>query len=496
MNNNDYHLKNIFTEFVLKPLNYILMIGGTFFLNHPVYAAENDTEQVHIKPKAVKSLSYAAPCEAVQPQSSRLKSIQKQLQKNSNPWIQNKQALLDEFWNEVKVAGTPLIEKIDAKTSRMTFLWRGAEHNVRLIGGPSNDHEWLTRLPDSDIWFKESIVDDRFIGSYSFAVDLPNLDGYLSSPCPHLNPALKESRDQRRAVLSVQKIDPFNPSRFLQDFHSSQFRNENTVSLTDAPSFVDPKAYPRHPTPQLIAYTLKSKTMQNERFIQIYQSRKKNPKDDYVTAIFFDGQQYSELLNVPKALDLLAEQDRLPPIQAIFVSHPSDQLRPKELTPNPAYTQFFIEELLSSVDHHLNHNRNKQKTVLLGSSLGGLSSAYLALKFPNEISHVVPLSGSFWWKEHRSDQPNGMSKIIREQLKLAPHQKPQQWYISANSYETSRNNNDISILDSSKMVADDLKSNGHQVHYQNYIGGHSYAVWQVVLQDALLHFFAKNKSKI
>jgi len=102
--------------------------------------------------------------------------------------------------------------------------------------------------------------------------------------------------------------------------------------------------------------------------------------------------------------------------------------------------------------------RNKQKTVLLGSSLGGLSSAYLALKYPQEISHAVPLSGSFWWQAQETDLPNGMSKIIRAQ----PHQPKQHWFISANSYESSRNNNGLSILETSPVVAADLRAKGHR----------------------------------
>ncbi|WP_257227292.1 esterase family protein [Acinetobacter sp. YH12063] len=128
---------------------------------------------------------------------------------------------------------------------------------------------------------------------------------------------------------------------------------------------------------------------------------------------------------------------------------------------------------------------DSKKTVLLGSSLGGLSSAYLALENPNQISHVVPLSGSFWWQNAPTDLPNGMSKIIRDKTS----QPKQHWFITANSYESSRNNNELSILETSPIVAADLKSKGHDVHYQSYIGGHSYAVWQVALQDALKHFF-------
>ncbi len=104
--------------------------------------------------------------------------------------------------------------------------------------------KWLTRMPKSDVWFKESIIDNRYIGSYSFAVDLPNLEGYLSNYCPHLNPNLKESRSQRRTVIQVQRRDPFNNNAYLAKNNNSGLRNENLVALRLAPKFINPKKYP------------------------------------------------------------------------------------------------------------------------------------------------------------------------------------------------------------------------------------------------------------
>ncbi len=435
-------------------------------------------------------LPYAPPCEAIQPQSRILQKLLAEIAAlpktaSTKQHEQAKQKILDKFWQHVAAQGTPIAESLDSQNSRLIFLWRGAKHNARLIGGPSNDHEWLTRLPNTDIWFKEATVNNQFIGSYSFAVDLPNIDGYLSHYCAHLDPALKESRTQRRAVLQVQQLDPFNQKQYLPLNNRSGMRNENLTALPDAPYFIDPKKYPDSPNPKLQNYEFNSKILLNKRNIQIYQSQRLNPKQHYITAIFFDGPQYVNLLNVPKALDILVDSGKLPPIQAVFVAAPNDAERPKELTPNPSFSDFFAQELLPWLDQHLPNPREKNQTVLLGSSLGGLSSAYLALKYPQEISHVVPLSGSFWWQAQPQDMPNGMSKMIRE----LPNPPVQHWFISANSYESSKNNNGLSILETAPAVAADLKAKGQDVVYQNYVGGHSYAIWQVALQDALLHFF-------
>lgn len=426
-----------------------------------------------------QTFQYAAPCEDVKPESDVLRHFSQQLK--TIPKIRRNQ-IIEEFWQSVEKSQTPIVEKINSETSRVIYLWRGAQYNVRLVGGPSNDHEWLTKLPDTDIWFKEAIVKNDFIGSYNFAVDIENVDGYLSNYCPHLNTKLKESREQRMALRNAFQLDPYNSKRFLaQDI--AGLRNENLLMLDQAPVFVDPAQYAKREL-DLKTLSLKSTILKNERKITIYQSTKNNPQQSYITAIFFDGNEYANLVNVPKTLDILVEQGKLPPIQAVFIDPLNAQIRPKELTPNADFSQFFQKELLPWLDQQI--KRDTEKTVLLGSSLGGLSAAYLALENPTQISHVVPLSGSFWWQKDKTDEPNGMSHIIRDKtLPIKQH-----WFISANSYETSRAHNELSILNTSPIVANDLKEKGQDVVFKSYTGGHSYAVWQVVIQDALQYFFA------
>ena len=427
-------------------------------------------------------IAYASPCEAVKPASDLLINLNKQLE--TVPQSQRSQ-VIEQFWQQITMTQTPVVEQLSTSSSRVIYLWRGAKHNVRLVGGPSNDHEWLTRIPNTDIWFKEVIVQNDFIGSYSFASDIKNVDGYLSNYCPHLNKELKESREQRVALRDYLQLDAYNSKRLL-DHDISGLRNENLLVLDQAPKFIDPSKYPKRSL-QIKTLNLKSNILNNERKITVYQSKKKYSEQSYITAIFFDGNEYANLLNVPKALDILVEQGKLPPIQAVFIDPIDAKNRPKELTPNTDFSNFFQKEFLPWLDQKI--ERDKHKTVLLGSSLGGLSSAYIALENPTEISHVVPLSGSFWWQKEKSDEPNGMSYIIRNQsLPIKQH-----WFISANSYETSRAHNELSILNTSPIVANDLKEKGQDVVFKTYTGGHSYAVWQVVLQDALQHFFGENQ---
>jgi len=103
-------------------------------------------------------LTYAAPCEAVKSKSDLLSNLSKQLQVIAPSQLNR---LIEQFWQKIKAQQTPIVEPINENFSRVIYLWRGAKQNVRLVGGPSNDHEWLTRIPKTDIWFKEAIVKDE-----------------------------------------------------------------------------------------------------------------------------------------------------------------------------------------------------------------------------------------------------------------------------------------------------------------------------------------------
>ncbi len=107
------------------------------------------------------------------PTSALLRKVRDDIQAAKNNEV--KQQIIENFWQHINKLGTPLIEPLDEKNVRMTFLWRGAKHNVRLFGGPANDHMWLAKLPDSDIWFHSFDVPNDTRLSYQFAPDIPTV---------------------------------------------------------------------------------------------------------------------------------------------------------------------------------------------------------------------------------------------------------------------------------------------------------------------------------
>ena len=61
------------------------------------------------------------------------------------------------------------------------------------------------------------------------------------------------------------------------------------------------------------------------------------------------------------------------------------------------YGRMLVEELKPFVDSHYRTKRVARHTGLGGSSLGGLASLYLALKYPNVYGHAAVVSPSVWF---------------------------------------------------------------------------------------------------
>ncbi|MGH9743201.1 MAG: alpha/beta hydrolase [Candidatus Acidiferrum sp.] len=64
------------------------------------------------------------------------------------------------------------------------------------------------------------------------------------------------------------------------------------------------------------------------------------------------------------------------------------------------YAKFLIEELKPFVEREYRALPGPEKTGIGGSSLGGLVSLYLGLRFPNIFGKTAALSPSVWWNQH------------------------------------------------------------------------------------------------
>ncbi len=371
------------------------------------------------------------------------------------------------FWAARAAEGTPMIERVDGRTV-MTFLYRGAERNVRLFGGPSADHDWLARLGRSDVWFRSYEVPADTRLAYRLAPDIPDIPG--------------SARERRTSILATAAADPLNRAPWPADAPDA-FNRWSTVALPGAP---DQPGFPAAPSVLLEEARLDSVLLGNSRRLILWRSEDFDPADpDALLLIVFDGPRAVEEMEVPGALANLVREGRLPPVAAVFIDAIDSDTRSRELPGNPRFADFLADELLPVALDLFDLSPHPDRTVLAGASFGGIGAANAALSRPDAFGAVVSLSGSYWWAPD-PQYADVLPWTARRLLTSPKH--PVRFFVSAGAFETSHDGtHDINV--SSRLFHAFLTAQGYETTWREYGSGHDSFVWRGALMDGLLALY-------
>lgn len=140
------------------------------------------------------------------------------------------------------------------------------------------------------------------------------------------------------------------------------------------------------------------------------------------------------------------------------------------------YGRLITEELMPFIDANYRTKQDLANTGMGGSSLGGLVTIYLGLKYHRIFGKLAVLSPSVWWS-HKS--------IIGYVNDVRPEHRPRIW-LDVGDAEGKRTLIDADLLDRR------LKANGWRseidLHYEHIAGGkHDEASWAERV-DPLLRF--------
>ncbi|SDF64251.1 MULTISPECIES: enterochelin esterase [unclassified Duganella] len=381
-------------------------------------------------------------------------------------------AVLDAFWREVAAQGGPLVERVAGLPKDqllLTFLWRGATRNVRILGAPSADHDEMSRLGNSDVWYRSYRVPASTRLSYRLAPDVPELNAPASQ--------------RRRAILATVQRDPLNPRSFPEKT-LDKYDGASVLELPAAPSqdWVQPRE--GVPAGQLERLRLASKALGNERDIYLYRSHGYRPgAKGNALVVLFDAENYTTDVPTPAILDKLVAAGKLPPTAAILIANPSAETRGAELPPNPAFARFLAEELMPWAKARGVH-AGAANTVVAGASYGGLASAWAGLKHPEWFGNVYSQSGSFWWAP-----PEQEAEWLTREYAAAPPRKVR-FLLEAGLFEVGRNGS-FGILETSRHLRDVLRAKGYQVEQREFAAGHDYYHWRGSLGEGLIRLIGK-----
>lgn len=144
--------------------------------------------------------------------------------------------------------------------------------------------------------------------------------------------------------------------------------------------------------------TLRDSTYHRPRRIWIYTPRGYDPNAavPYPLLVAFDGLEYQDTMPLPMILDTLAATRRAPAFVAVLVDDSSGAVRIADLGNAAKMVTFLGTQLVPYVRSHWHVTSDPARTIITGSSAGGLAASYAALERPDLFGNVLSQSGAFW----------------------------------------------------------------------------------------------------
>jgi len=383
-----------------------------------------------------------------------------------------KPGALQDFWISITKTGTPLVEAIPEQrdVSLLTFLWRGDEgtRNVVIFDGVAgfDAKDQMLHVAGTDVWYKTY----RVRNDARFAYSLSRNDSLQS-----VNDVKDETQMEKR--LAMLQPDPLNPHRCPATFgaHNAQY---SYVELRDAPPLIWESPIAGSPRGRVEETSIYSALLKTEKKIWVYTpatfARAGRP---YPLVVLFDGDR--NVLWIPKALDLLIAQRKIPAIVAVMTDESVPSVRGSELMCNPQFTDFLAQELVPWSRDRYHTTTQPERVVIAGSSLGGLASVFAGLRHPDVFGNVISLSGSFWWKPPGDTEGEWLTKQVEASPKL-----PVRFYLEVGLMEDDRMQ-----IEPNHRMRDMLASKAYVVRYSEYNGGHSFLNWSQGVADGLQYLF-------
>jgi enterochelin esterase-like enzyme len=235
------------------------------------------------------------------------------------------------------------------------------------------------------------------------------------------------------------------------------------------------------PKGKVALHRVRSAVLGNERRAWVY-----TPPDETDTAedrgllLLFDGWTYNHDIGAPAILDRLIAEERIPPLVAVLLDSLDEATRDRELPCYPPFVAFLADELLPWACPRFAATSDPARTIVGGSSYGGLAATYAALTRPDLFGRVLSQSGSFWWKP--DDDPE--HEWLARQFVDAPKQSIE-FFISVGLREAKARITPHQLI-VNRHMRDVLRAKGYATHYVEYDGGHDHESWRATLAGGLV----------
>jgi enterochelin esterase family protein len=158
--------------------------------------------------------------------------------------------------------------------------------------------------------------------------------------------------------------------------------------------------------------------------------------------------------------------------------------RSLELPCYEPFVDYLKQELLPWVHARYHVTSDPARTIVAGSSYGGLAATFAGFKAPEVFGNVLSQSGTFRWNIREREGVRDLNEeawLIRQFV--ASPKLPLRLYLEVGLLERS-DTEDMVVMN--RRIRDVLEAKGYEVAYSEYNGGHDYTCWRGSLADGLL----------
>lgn len=395
--------------------------------------------------------------------------------------------LQEQLWRQV--TSTPLVEADPTQEGKylVTFLWRGAAHNVLLFVNRITDEKnladsYMRRLPGTDTWYLTYRMDGDWRASYCF----------LPAPTADQAPWLQGSQVRLRQALDGGLPDPHNPVTctnrrgFVQSVVSLPLAP--AWPLGEWPVFADDAA-DAGSLDAAAAGRLDADAGAGAgdagrldvvadldtlgRQIWVYTPAPISRAQSCPVLLVLDGEVWLKRHHLHLALAQLMDAGLIAPAYIVFIDSGGTEQRWQELGDSESdFGGYLSGQLLNWLKAHYAISPNPADRVVIGQSLGALTVLRTLVGYPQLIGSGISQSASLW-QEVLFNELNALDATAM------PLAGTRAW-IEVGSQEWI-------LAPLQPKAVSQLRQAGMQVKDMVYNGGHDYACWRINLASALMH---------
>jgi enterochelin esterase family protein len=396
--------------------------------------------------------------------------------------------LQEQLWQQV--TSTPLVEADPTQEGKylVTFLWRGAAHNVLLFVNRITDEKnladsYMRRLPGTDTWYLTYRMDGDWRASYCF----------LPAPTADQATWLQGSQVRLRQALDGGLPDPGNPVTCTNRRGFVQ----SVVSLPLAPAWplgewpvfgdaaagagrlnaaaagrLDADAGAGAGAGDAGRLDAVADVETLGRQIWVYTPALISRSQSWPVLLVLDGEVWLKRHHLHLALVQLMQAGLIAPAYMVFIDSGGTEQRWQELGDSESdFGGYLSGQLLNWLKAHYAISPNPADRVVIGQSLGALTVLRTLVGYPQLIGSGISQSASLW-QEVLFNELNALDATAR------PLAGTRAW-IEVGSQEWI-------LAPLQPKAVRQLRQAGMQVKDMVYNGGHDYACWRINLASALM----------